>query len=682
MTLGNDLSTLRQAARLRIPTFTLSSFLQCCGSLTAPPTLPAASRYPTLSIQSASGRHAPFHRAFAPLPSGLPSHPQLWLTAPKGGCPFVRPRARGAVSRQEREREQAAQAAPSSQRSVQEELLRDAEAERLSRHMCEVCGETFAGRLLEHLDSQQHADRQKKQDWTQLADIRDRLRLKRRQFDERWQQTQQQQQEGTEQPQAARPPRKESRSASGLCLTYSRHAPPAEWELPLYADDVVWSSPSHLHGQLVHEDDPLWQIGVRTVHDLYLSGRHKQLLYPAAESEAEAAAAAEATDAMTDGEGAEQCEDVAETSYQSCEELSDWPSSPPPAASAASLPSAPAAQHSGCSRDVRVLSEVSGGAADGCSQPLLPSPALQPVACSSGTELGEGESEPTPRNERHSRDANGGGCHPQLLLSGSRRNSAADGSSLLQHEDETGALPEPDAAVAGTHVASSSASDGSCAGRSPDARKRRRSAEMQLAEQQDGAAAGVAADEATQSAAVRFPSPAVAVEVLPVALTPTPLPPSPSPNVAAEAAFDGGVAQPAAALTRAEQRHRQRLKQWSRLEASLGAGEATRCSRAGEREGSRAQPQQSEELLRDAQQFMRRQDARQRDTAATAAAAASLSGREERQRARRKREESQSAAATAEQQGGEARAPTDRVPFLPVLTRRERRWLGLEIYAM
>ena len=383
--LSTALHSLERARRLSIPFFSVGSLIAALPSILRP--RPPPQPHPLIRLTSVSSSHRPFERTFPPVSSGLPSHPLLWLTAPRGACPFLPP-LKGRKEKVKEGEEEEGLVDGDARRMADVENER--EKERLGRHTCEMCGETFRGPLALHVDLAKHRQALQQQHWTPLLDLAHAAKLRRQRFDQEWQcQWQAEQRSAGAEPGAGPalsiPLSPASLSASGVVVVYSRHPPPAEFELSLYGDEVIWSSPPELHQRVARVDDEVWQVGVSFVHEQYKGGMHRQMLYPqppAVDEDGEDSHGSQALD------GSVGLEDVSASSFPSSEGLllSPSPFSPvlPPSPSLPLPPLTPLAHRRphAVSPPVAVKG-VSGGAAAACA---LPDPAALPLSPCSPTQ--------------------------------------------------------------------------------------------------------------------------------------------------------------------------------------------------------------------------------------------------------------------------------------------------------
>ena len=278
LSLSTTLSHLRKARSSSVPTLSLSSVLLAGQALlTAGIGQPEPeSRHATITLTSLSDSHAPHSRTFKCDDSGLPSHPLLWLSAPKHTSPFTRPRrSKNWPQTREANKQKQPQTPPQTTatekyRLRMEEAARERERERTGRHMCEVCAVQFSGSVEAHLSDESHARKQREQNWTPLIQLAQRLNKQRQEFDQQWRA---QQHDRTNAAPLMSTSEQDSpvdtflrsatdsnirsarRSASGLCVWYSSDPPPARCFANLYADDVLWGAPRHLHRTLARNNE-------------------------------------------------------------------------------------------------------------------------------------------------------------------------------------------------------------------------------------------------------------------------------------------------------------------------------------------------------------------------------------------------------------------------------------------
>ena len=163
---------------------------------------------------------------------------------------------------------------------------------------------------------------------------------------------------------------------------YSRHPPPAEFELTLYGDQVIWSSPPHLHNRVARIDDDVWRLGVSFVHEQYKEGRHRQMVYPPtpALEEDEEMSRSRDLDAF-DVSGASM-EEVSASSFPSSEGLLATPSPSSPLLSPQPMPLIPLTplvlRHPNVTSPPIAVRGETGGAAAPCASPEQGVPSLPP----------------------------------------------------------------------------------------------------------------------------------------------------------------------------------------------------------------------------------------------------------------------------------------------------------------
>ena len=295
LTLSTTLSHLARAVSASVPIVSLSSLLSSGGSLLASSSTPVFARQPqrshaTITLSSLSGSHASFSRSFEAEGSGLPSHPLLWLTAPKQCSPFIRPRqVRGRQQQplqppqQQPQDRQPHTTAADKHRQQAVEAARERERERTGRHTCEVCGVQFSGPVDAHTADATHSRRQREQNWQPLIELAQHLNRRRQAFDTLWSHRQHSASLSSKSADNNEETRethtklvsstsgissssgsgsvnspirissaREQHSPSGLCMWYSSLPPPARPFLNWYGDDVVWAAPQHLHRTLQH----------------------------------------------------------------------------------------------------------------------------------------------------------------------------------------------------------------------------------------------------------------------------------------------------------------------------------------------------------------------------------------------------------------------------------------------